>query len=378
MDRRVPGSRTGGPGMPAARAGAGFEEPRAGELVRAAVERYRREQDRYAKLADLVAEKCRRLLEANAILGTVDARAKSPESLERKLEELLAGEPSAGLSPGALLDQVSDLAGVRVKTYVEADRDKVVEDIRLAFDGPGEGGEVEVEVKADPSRNYRAIHCQVMLPPQDLTGRAANLRGTSCEIQVCSLLAHVWNEIEHNLVYKAANGDPSREELDLLAALGDLTRKGDEVLNALIAATRRRLAQRTGEFTDTFDFVARMRDRFPMAHNFEMHALALLEELRAFGLTTPERIDRHLLHGAYQERSWALFEAFQAHQLRTGDWGVVLDPGSSDHLLVLLLAERAHEVLRRHQRSKPRGRLPRIARLARRFAEMASATAGAR
>ncbi len=342
-------------------------------LIAMAVARYRREQDRYAKLADMVAEKCRRLLEANAILGAVDARAKSPESLERKLEELLAGELPGEHTPEGLLDRVSDLAGVRVKTYVEADRDKVVEDICLAFDGPREGGEVDVEVKADPSRNYRAIHCQVMLPPQDLTGRGANLKGATCEIQVCSLLAHVWNEIEHNLVYKAANGDPSREELDLLAELGDLTRKGDEVLNALIAATRRRVSRRTGEFTDTFDFVARMRERFPMAHNFEMHALALLEELRAFGLTTPERIDRRLLQGDYLARSKALFEAFRAHQLRTGDWGVVLDPGSSDHLLVLFLDGCAPEVLRRHQRGKPRGRLPRIARLARRFVEMTSA-----
>ncbi|NOY44272.1 MAG: hypothetical protein GXP50_02280 [Deltaproteobacteria bacterium] len=107
-------------------------------LIAAAVARYRREHDRYAKLADMVAEKCRRLLEANAILGAVDARPKSPESLERKLEELLAGEPPADRTPEDLLDMVSDLAGVRVKTYVEADRDKVVEDIRLAFDGPGE------------------------------------------------------------------------------------------------------------------------------------------------------------------------------------------------------------------------------------------------
>lgn len=348
------------------------------DLVAAAVARYRREHDRYAKLADMVAEKCRRLLEANAILGAVDARAKSPESLERKLEELLAGQPPAGRTPEDLLDMVSDLAGVRVKTYVEADRDKVVEDIRLAFDGPGEGGEVDVEVKADPSRHYRAIHCQVILPPRDLAGRGANLEGTSCEIQVCSLLAHVWNEIEHNLVYKAANGRPSDEEMELLSALGALTKKGDEVLNALIAATRRRLARRTGEFTDTFDFVARMRERFPMAHNFEMHALALLEELRAFGLTTPQKVEEHLLGEGYLQESADLFEAFRAHQLRTDDWGVVLDPGSSDHLLVLLLARRAPEVLRRHQPDKPRGRLPRIARLARRFAEMAAAPAGGR
>ncbi len=351
-------------------------EPRG--LVAAAVARYRREQDRYAKLADMVAEKCRRLLEANAILGAVDARAKSPESLERKLHELLAGAPRGGQTLEDLLDMVSDLAGVRVKTYVGADREKVVEDIRLAFDGPGEGGEVEVEVKADPSRQYRAIHCQVLLPPRDLTGRGANLRGTGCEIQVCSLLAHVWNEIEHNLVYKAASGPPSDEEMEFLAALGALTREGDEVLNALIAATRRRLAGRTGGFTDTFDFVARMRERFPMAHNFEMHALALLGELRAFGFTTPEKVEEHLMDGDYLRRSAELFESFRAHQLRTDDWGVVLDPGSSDHLLVLLLSRKAPEVLRRHQSDKPRGRLPRIARLARRFAEMAAAPPGGR
>jgi hypothetical protein len=188
---------------------------------------------------------------------------------------------------------------------------------------------------------------------------------------VCSLLAHVWNEIEHNLVYKATRGQPSAEELELLAALGIHTRDGDEILNSLLSATQRRLAQSTGEFTDAFDFAARMRGRFPLAPNFEMHALALLEELRAFGLTTPESIDSSLADADCQVESDALIEDFRAYQVRTRDWGVVLDPGSSDRLLVLLLARRAPEILRRHQTGATRGRLPRIARLARRFVEMA-------
>jgi ppGpp synthetase/RelA/SpoT-type nucleotidyltranferase len=336
------------------------------------VDRYRREYDRYAKLAECIADECRLLLEENAIRATVEWRPKRPQGLARKLNRLAADPASATELVGTEdpLALVSDLAAVRIKTYVEADRWKVVEDIQLAFDGPGEGEDVEVDVKDRPDRLYRATHCQVTLRRRSWVGRYANLRGVSCEVQVCSLLAHVWNEIEHELVYKCAHGDVSAEERQLLADLGRITREGDAVLNDLLAANSRRVADRRGAFVDQFGFVTRMRERFPEAANFEMHALPLLGELLAEGLSSPEAIQTMLLREGY-DRAWRrLFVEFEAYQKHAGDWGVVLDPDSSDQLLVLLLDRRAPAILRRHQSAKARGRLPRIARLARRFLEM--------
>ena len=47
--------------------------------IDAAVERYRREMDRYAKLVELVESACRDLVSDNAIPATVQSRAKDPD-----------------------------------------------------------------------------------------------------------------------------------------------------------------------------------------------------------------------------------------------------------------------------------------------------------
>jgi ppGpp synthetase/RelA/SpoT-type nucleotidyltranferase len=74
-----------------------------------------------------------------------------------------------------------------------------------------------VEKKDQDGRFYRATHCQVALKAEDLVEPFDNLEGITCEIQVCSLLAHVWNELEHDLVYKPTTGTFSGRESDSLA-----------------------------------------------------------------------------------------------------------------------------------------------------------------
>lgn len=60
----------------------------------------------------------------------------------------------------------------------------------------------------EKSRFYRGVHCQVCLPEEELVGDFDNLPGTSCEIQICSMMAHVWNEIEHDVAYKPLRMGP--------------------------------------------------------------------------------------------------------------------------------------------------------------------------
>jgi hypothetical protein len=59
--------------------------------------------------------------------------------------------------------------------------------------------EVKDKQRETPENFYRATHCEVFLPPVDLVGTYANVASVPCEIQVCSMMAHVWNEIEHDL-----------------------------------------------------------------------------------------------------------------------------------------------------------------------------------
>lgn len=112
----------------------------------------------------------------------------------------------------------------------------MVASIRSAF------RDVDVEVKDRPGGFYRATHCQLRLSRPDAPELAPELLGLSCEVQVCSLLAQVWNEIEHGLVY-VGTGETSPEELAALHAFGRLTEAGDALVSVLLTASARRLSQ---------------------------------------------------------------------------------------------------------------------------------------
>jgi ppGpp synthetase/RelA/SpoT-type nucleotidyltranferase len=191
--------------------------------IDAVVARYLGEHDRYLRLADAVASSCRRLADRAEIQAVLQWRVKSPDRVRAKLERLVVNG-----SGGDPLDALGDLAGVRVATFVERDRAPMVAAIGVAF------LEVDVDVKDAPNGFYRATNCQVRLSPGDADAPPAELVGLSCEIQVCSLFAQAWNEIEHGLVY-VAPGEPSHQQLDALQALGVLTEAGDALVTSLLA-----------------------------------------------------------------------------------------------------------------------------------------------
>ena len=204
-----------------------------------AVARYQREYDRYLKLCSRVADICRyEIVEANAIRAHVTFRAKGPKSLETKLRKFAQTGKKSMPTVESVFDQVRDLAAVRVATYVQTDERKVTEAISKRFAGSN-GTDVVVDLKdkhaADPQNFYRATHLEIYLPSQDIVGTYSNVAGVPCEVQVCSMMAHVWNEIEHDIGYKPT-GQLSDIEKILLIHIGDLTRNGDRMISDLLAA----------------------------------------------------------------------------------------------------------------------------------------------
>ena len=188
-----------------------------------------------------------------------------------------------------VFERVGDLAGVRITTYVEKDRAGAVEELKARFVGGPNEGEFPIVEKDARDKLYRATHCQVAIKGQELVGTYANFKDVTCEIQVCSLLAHVYNEIEHDIRYKKLTGEISDKEDDLLDALGKLTASGDVLIETVIETQERRQSELQGEFEDEYDFVTRMRQRFPTAAQFKEHAYQLFEELLAFDLDSPEK-----------------------------------------------------------------------------------------
>jgi ppGpp synthetase/RelA/SpoT-type nucleotidyltranferase len=339
--------------------------PLTAEDIQNAVLRYEREYDRYAKLADAVYERCLRIVEETGLRATVQRRTKKPQSLRKKLLKIQRKVPP-------------DLAAVRVGTYLESDRAKMIETLQQAFDfAPEVTGHPNPDTKSryERAKHYRAIHCQVLLKSEDAQGQNSNLAGTTCEIQVCSMLAHVWNEIEHDLGYKPETGTLSEAELDCLDALGQLVRAGDVMIKALLDANRERVVASESPFNNQFDFMARMQKQFPDSTEFHSHAAQLYDVLLEYELDSPSKIRDALLESGdgYQRTAAELVNKLKSYLEKSGDHVVMVDPATSDRLAMLLLEKKVDDLLQRYPAGRGMGRPMRLVSLARRFKEMKDA-----
>ena len=311
------------------------------DTIKKAVQRYHREYDRYLKLCARVAEICRiEVVEGNAIRAQVTARAKSPKSLEGKLRRFAAAGKKAMPDVEAVFQQVRDLAAVRIATYEQRHEDQVVQFVCRRFVDPA-GRTPKYEHKDKNRENaasfYRATHVEVFLPPSDIVGTYTNVVDVPCEVQVCSMMAHVWNEVEHDLGYKPTAGSLSEQERNFLVTLGNSVRAGDGTIASLFAETERRQKEQGGAFADVYDFVARVRGWFP-GLDFGRHAGALFETLQPLRLVTPDGIRKLLdLPEPMTEAGRSAAEAFSTQLVNRGETRFNIESNSSDLLLVLLL-----------------------------------------
>lgn len=344
-----------------------------------AIARYWREHDRYVKLATRVGELCRALVSENTIRAQVTYRAKDPERLRGKLRKYLLDpkEASRLTTSEAIFARIGDLAGVRITTYEERDRATVTELLSTSFVGPDGIGSPAVDIKNkhddDRTNFYRATHCQVVLPPDELVGYYENLKGLSCEVQVCSMLAHVWNEIEHDLRYKPFAGVLSPDEVELIQQLGHLTIAGDTTIRLLIAAVDKRQRAQSGSFVDAFDFVARMRETFPALTDFGRHAQQLYDELAERGLDSPSKVASHFKKENIVSLQREVDEFDKWIQATEGKEPGYVTRTGADALLMALLRDSANVIVDRHPAGQGHGRPPRIAWLARRYIRMKEA-----
>lgn len=309
------------------------------DVIEGAVARYERERDRYIKLASRVADIClAQIIEGDAIRAQVTFRTKTSQSFRGKLVRFSKRDDKNYETVDAVFEGIGDFAGVRVATYRPEDEQKVAERLRELFAGPKDGAiDVDLKNKLDPTNCefYRATHCQVFLKPEDLVGNYGNLRGASCEIQICSMMAHVWNEIEHDIGYKPAGGGPTQTERGLLEMLGHLTRSGDAAITRLLEANEQRMKRQTGEFTDVHDFVARMRPTFPKA-DLSVNAGQAYDAVLRLKLTSPDAL--HTAVDDFKETpARRRIDKFNAFAQEIGRSEVMMNASSADLITVLLL-----------------------------------------
>jgi ppGpp synthetase/RelA/SpoT-type nucleotidyltranferase len=277
---------------------------------------------------------------------------------------------------------ISDLAGVRIAAYQYEDCEKLVEHLKQVFRGPE--GELLIDKKdrhlQDRNNFYRAIHAQVCLSEDELIGTYDNVADISCEVQICTMIAHVWNEIEHDIGYKPELGGPSEDERRLIEMLGHTVRQGDQQISMLLAAQARRVSRQaeptepdpqSRQFRDVHDFVNRMQDYENQAMpNFAKNSGQLFDLIEDMELNTPSRLEESLapfdIADLRQEA-----EMFARYLTEKGFPTLASDNTSSDLILLRLFGERLEDILELHKDrvGRGRGRPTRLYRLARYYKE---------
>jgi ppGpp synthetase/RelA/SpoT-type nucleotidyltranferase len=152
------------------------------------LKKYKKQRPLYSSFATLIKDILKLLLkESGTKYQKLDPRAKTVKSLSRNLD-----------SPNRYgdLNQIYDLAGCRVIFYLESDKDLFAGKIYDEFEILNE----QLKYSED---SYNAKHIIIKLKKQTRGVKYfSKYKHLKCEVQLTTVLDHVWSEIEHDIVYK--------------------------------------------------------------------------------------------------------------------------------------------------------------------------------
>ncbi|EGW37927.1 RelA/SpoT domain-containing protein [Desulfosporosinus sp. OT] len=126
---------------------------------------------------------------------SITSRVKSRESLKRK-----ANREDDKYTK---LEDITDLAGIRIITYFADQVDLIASFVEEEFE-VDRSNSVDKRELIDPEKfGYLSLHYVVKLPPFRLQLiEYQRFKDCKLEIQIRSILQHTWAEIEHDLGYK--------------------------------------------------------------------------------------------------------------------------------------------------------------------------------
>ncbi len=270
------------------------------------VDRYRFERQGFERVAAEVVRIMADRLSERAIRNIPTWRAKRPESFERKFrrreerDTRSMADFSAGLSP-----PLKDLAAARFLLYQEKDVESATAAIREVFQTDRwppkthrtSGGYSADHLFVDLSR----VHGQ----ESDFT----DVRYVPCEVQICSITSHIWNELEHDIRYKQPDGEPDEAQHELLGSLHRELQLAAQGVVHLMTRTEKRRAKNLLGISSAESLRIYLENRLarPVAGDFA-GLLSLLSRLR--DPLTPATLDNLRAEGLQQQRVDAVVAQF--------------------------------------------------------------------
>jgi ppGpp synthetase/RelA/SpoT-type nucleotidyltranferase len=190
----------------------------------AAESAYFKRRDFYEDLSGVVKSIVEESLKRRGIkVHSVQARAKDPAGVARKAALPSETDP---MRPkyAQPLEQITDLAGVRVITYFPSTLTEIDEVLSTEFRVAERSDKGAMLIEEDRF-GYQSIHYLVRLTPQrSRLPEYKRFADVITEIQVRTILQHAWAEIEHDIQYKSASVIPHqiRRRFTALAGMFEL------------------------------------------------------------------------------------------------------------------------------------------------------------
>jgi len=151
----------------------------------------------YERLAEKIRTLLQELLESHGIsVHAITSRIKTRKSLEKKIHKL--GTVYKQLS------DITDIAGVRIITYLAKDVDRIKPILEEEFDIDVSNSSDKRHPATENQFGYSSLHHVLSLNAARADTRENNrFQALKLEVQTRSILQHAWAEIEHDSGYKS-------------------------------------------------------------------------------------------------------------------------------------------------------------------------------
>jgi len=184
---------------------------------------------KHKRLTNAIQPLIRSLLDNNEIeYLSVTGRTKAKKSILEKIDRKSYKVPE---------NQLTDISGIRIILFIEADVDKVEEIIANSFEIDGENSTNKNKTLQANQVGYRSKHfvCDIGKQRSELP-EFADLANLKFEIQVRTVLQHAWAELAHDRSYKFQGTLPDKiqRQLNLYAGMLEIADTGFNEIAASI------------------------------------------------------------------------------------------------------------------------------------------------
>ncbi len=222
------------------------------------------------------------LRQEKVIVHHIGGRTKDYESLSKKIDRKLSKYNS--------LDEITDLVGIRIISYLESDVDHIANMIKREF-VIDEANSVDKRELSINEFGYKSLHLVFSISTK--RGELTGYRGyetIKCEIQIRSILQHAWAEIEHDLGYKGKASIPNqyKRNFNRLAALLETADIEFDRLKRELASYENKVGELIRKNPETVQIDQASLSEFNIENSVLKQAREIMAKIKGWSYTTSE------------------------------------------------------------------------------------------